>query len=226
MCALALVLIGTVTVLPVGEWLTGRIEAQVRPVPVVAPLDGIVVLGGFVDVELSQHTGKAELNEVAERLTEATVLARQFPSAAVIITDGSPEGQRSGAAVAADLMASMGIARGRIVMEPLARSTWDNAVLSYQLVGPQPSQRYALVTSASHMPRALATFRKAGWPDMIPVPVDYSTPPGAGLWRVGPMQVSEGLRLLDDAAREWMALAYYRWRGITDRLLPTAPAER
>ena len=85
---------------------------------------------------------------------------------------------------------------------------------------------YALVTSASHMPRALATFREAGWPDMIPVPVSYTTPPGAGLWRVGPMQVSEGLRLLDDAAREWMALAYYRWRGITDRLLPTAPAER
>lgn len=225
LCVVGLAAVAIVTVLPVGEWLLGRIEAHVRPVPVVAPLDGIVVLGGFIDAELSERTGKAELNDVAERLTEATVLAHQFQNAAVIITDGAPDGVRSGAAIAADLMAAMGVARDRILVEPRARSTWDNAVFSHDLVGPSPAQRYALVTSASHMPRALATFREAGWPDMIPVPVSYTMLPGAGLLRLGPMRVSEGLRSLDDAAREWMALAYYRWRGITDRLLPTPPAE-
>ncbi len=100
--------------------------------------------------------------------------------------------------------------REQIVTEPRAVSTWDNAVFSAELVRPRPDGRYVVVTSAWHMPRSLAIFRKAGWPELIPYPVDPMS--GADSLR-RPFSVAKGLLLADLAAREWSAIGWYALTG-------------
>lgn len=45
-------------------------------------------------------------------------------------------------------------------MESASRNTFENAVFSARLAGIDTKQRWLLLTSASHMPRAMATFQK------------------------------------------------------------------
>ena len=73
---------------------------------------------------------------------------------------------------------------GRVELEDRARSTRENALLTLPLARPRPGERWLLVTSAMHMPRSIGVFRRAGWPELQPWPVDYRTTGGLDLaWR-------------------------------------------
>ena len=71
-----------------------------------------------------------------------------------------------------------------------------------------------LITSAYHMPRAIGAFRQAGF-DVEAWPVDYRTRGEADLARPFD-KVSEGLRRVDVASREWVGLLAY-WLDGTER---------
>jgi len=75
-----------------------------------------------------------------------------------------------------------------------------------------------LITSAFHMPRAMGAFRKAGL-DLEAWPVDYRTRGPIDLTRPFD-KVSEGLRRVDTASREWVGLLSYWLTGRTDALFP------
>ena len=86
------------------------------------------------------------------------------------------------------------------------------------LVRPEPGQRWLLVTSAIHMPRAVGCFRRAGFP-VEPYPVDWQTGSAADL--LSPFEaVSAGLGLTDMAMREWTGLLIYWLTGRTSALFP------
>ncbi|HET7210116.1 MAG TPA: ElyC/SanA/YdcF family protein, partial [Methyloceanibacter sp.] len=86
-----------------------------------------------------------------------------------------------------------------------------------------PGKRWLLITSAYHMPRAIGAFRKAGF-EVEAWPVDYRTRGRADLTRPFD-KVSEGLRRVDVATREWFGLLAYWLRGRSDALFP-APRPR
>lgn len=67
------------------------------------------------------------------------------------------------------------MAPGRVLYDDQSRTTWENAVNAFTLGQPKPGETWLLVTSASHMPRAIGAFRGAGWPMMLPWPVAYRT---------------------------------------------------
>jgi uncharacterized SAM-binding protein YcdF (DUF218 family) len=69
---------------------------------------------------------------------------------------------------------SLGLDERRAIFEEASRNTYENAVLGAAVPGVDKTQRWLLVTSARHMPRALFTFRAAGW-NATPYPVDYLT---------------------------------------------------
>jgi uncharacterized SAM-binding protein YcdF (DUF218 family) len=85
------------------------------------------------------------------------------------------------------------------------------------MVAPAPVQACVLVTSAMHMPRAMACFRAAGW-DVIPQPADYRVVPGA--WNTGSFRIADNLAVLDAAVHEWLGLVYYRMSGRTGEWFP------
>ena len=206
---------------PLATWLTWPLENRfTRPDPVPARIDGVVVLGGAVDQELTAARGIPALNGAAERMTEAVALARRFPQARIIFTGGSPSplgNALTEADVARQIFTALGLPPERVTYENQARNTHENATLSHRLANPQPGQVWLLVTSASHMPRAMGVFRRAGWP-MLAWPVNYSTGTTHASGYDPPF--SQRLGMAEWAVREYTGLAAYWALGRTDALLP------
>ena len=139
---------------------------------------GVVVLGGALEpayVGLARQ--QPALNDAAERMTASVTLLQQNPHLRLLFTGGEGElfGQGLSEAQRARIFFdSMGVPAQRIVYESASRNTYENAVFSAKLRGIDPAQPWLLLTSASHMPRALATFVKSGW-NVTPYPVDFRT---------------------------------------------------
>ena len=104
--------------------------------------------------------------------------------------------------------ADLGLSPDRLRLEAASRNTAENAAMTRALLTPEAGQRWLLVTSAYHMPRAVAAFCAAGWTGLIPYPVDYRSPGDGAGWRF-----SENADALATALREWIGLAAYRLTG-------------
>lgn len=139
---------------------------------------GVVVLGGSLEpAYVSQDHGQPALNDAAERMTAAVTLLQHHPHLQMLFTGGEGElfaGGSTEADRAKVFFDSMDMPPRRITYESASHTTHENAVLSATLAGVNPAQPWLLLTSASHMPRAMATFKKAGW-NVTPYPVDYRT---------------------------------------------------
>jgi uncharacterized SAM-binding protein YcdF (DUF218 family) len=186
---------------------------------------GFIVLGGAED-RLVENARKAPaLNEAGERIVETVMLARKFPDAKIAFSGGDTDilyPSDSEAVGAKRLLTEMGVAQDRLILEAGARDTYENAVYlkselhSLGLLG--PGKRWVLITSAYHMPRAMASFGQASF-EVEPWPVDYRTRGRADLTRPFD-KVSEGLRRVDVAAREWVGLFAYWFAGRSNSLFP------
>lgn len=187
------------------------------------PPDGIIVLGGSVDTVSTAKWGGIQPQTIdgAERLLLGAELARRYPNARLVFTGGSAavlQDEPMEAWVAEKVFAAAGIPRDRLILEDASRNTQENAAFTWEKVQPKPGERWLLVTSAFHMPRAVGVFRAAGWRDIIPYPVDFRT---TGALRVtGRQPASDGLFLADTGIKEWIGLVAYRFMGYTDALFP------
>lgn len=189
------------------------------PDPMPAQVDGIIVLGGSVQVSISQARGMSVLNHNGDRLVQFAALARQYPTAQLVFTGGGANADNLDEWLWSQrALADLGVDSSRLTIEGRSTSTYENAVFGYEVAAPQPGQAWLLVTSAWHMPRAIGSFRVAGW-EVIPYPVAYLS--GGGVahvqfpWR--PFAVLTSLTII---GREWLALAAYRYLGRTDAFLP------
>ena len=127
---------------------------------------------------MSEARGQTVFDEGGERVTEAVILAKRYPQARVVYTGGqlrrSPGASSTEALRARKLMSQMGIAPERVTIEDKSRNTDENARFTAAIVHPEPSQRWIIVTSAFHMPRAMGVFEKAGF-HPIAYPVAFRT---------------------------------------------------
>ena len=104
-------------------------------------------------------------------------------------------------------------------MEDRSRNTVENAVFTRRLVDPKPGERWLLVTSAWHMPRAMGVFRKAGFA-VEAFPVDWLTEDKTADYVRPYLRAPRGLSIADDGLKEWLGLLVYRLAGYTDALFP------
>jgi uncharacterized SAM-binding protein YcdF (DUF218 family) len=205
---LAILAFAIVGLLPVGEWLIlpleNRFPALAEP---AGEVDGIVVLGGAVDLEVARSRGMTAFHGEAEREITMVELARDYPDARLIYTGASnwpPFVRRHGLAE-------------RVIFEDRARNTYENAVFSKRLASPQPGERWLLVTSAAHMPRSVGIFRQVGWP-VIPYPVDYRTTGEVEILVVP--DVARRWHEFDQAVKAWIGLAAYWLTGRSNAPFP------
>ncbi len=183
------------------------------------PVTGIVILGGAIGVA----RGDVVLTSAAARMTKAVELARLHPQAKIVFTGGaanliSPvtKTESDGASV---LFEGLGLPRERILLEDQSRNTWENALFTKRLVDPKPGERWLLVTSAWHMPRAMGVFRKVGFA-VDAFPVDYLTEEQASEFVRVSGRAPRGLMIADDGFKEWVGLVAYRLTGYSDALFP------
>jgi uncharacterized SAM-binding protein YcdF (DUF218 family) len=218
----SLVLIAIAGLSPLGNALILPLEQRFPPWDAShgAP-DGIVVLGGAISPDVSAARGAVALNEAAERMTVTAELARRYPKARIIFSGGSnalifDDGVEAFFGV--QQLEALGVAHERITAEEQSRNTIENAVFSRLLANPKPGERWLLLTSAYHMPRAIASFRAAGFA-VEAYPVDWRTRGPADA--VKPFaSLGDGLRRTDTAVHEWVGLLLYRLAGKTTELFP------
>jgi uncharacterized SAM-binding protein YcdF (DUF218 family) len=218
----SLVVLAILGLSPVGNALIIPLEQRFPAWdPARGAPDGIIVLGGMITPDVSAARNEVALNEAAERLTVAVELARRYPNARVLFSGGSSAllfSEGNEAEFAGRLLQSFGIAPGRILLEPRARNTVENAAYSKAMAQPKPGERWLLVTSASHMPRSIGVFRQAGFA-VEAVPVDWRTRGSEDVLRPF-ATMGDGLRRTDTAVREWVGLAVYRLTGKSSELFP------
>ncbi|MFT5439018.1 MAG: uncharacterized SAM-binding protein YcdF (DUF218 family) [Alphaproteobacteria bacterium] len=210
-----------IAVLPVGQIMLGPLENRFPATDKVdGQVHGIIVLGGTISQHLTADRGQPALTDGAERLTEFVKLARDYPAAKLIFTGGSGKifGQALKETDTARLFfKNMALDIERVTFESESRNTLENARFSYRLMKPSPRERWILITSASHMPRAMGVFRKAGWKPLA-YPVDFHTLKdyawGPGFDLVG------GLSALSHGLYEWFGLVSYRLLGRTNDIFP------
>ncbi len=211
-------------VLPVGPWLARPLEDRFPQfVADPGPVDGIIVLGGSTNPKLTEFRGQISLNGGVERLLAFADLARAYPEAKLVFSGGSGSlqpGQLREADVAEQVLAKIGGDTARIRFEREARNTFESGRKAKAAAAPDPSERWLLVTSAMHMPRAMGVFRKAGWP-VTAYPVDYNTGGGGGGLR---FNLAGNGTSIQNAVREWIGLVAYKTLGRTDTWFP-APQE-
>ena len=219
----AIVLLAVAAFSPSGNMLLYPLESRFPPWSAAqgAPPDGIVVLGGPIDADLSVAHGMPVITSSPDRIVAAAALAHRYPNARIVFSGGSSSlisNEQREADYAAALFESLGIDKSRLIMDRDSRNTYENAVFSKKLAAPKAGERWLLVTSAFHMPRAIGLFRKVGFA-VEPYPVDWRVGRGADVLAFTQFSL-DGLLRTDVGVREWLGLVAYRLAGRTDTLFP------
>ena len=159
----------------VARPLLGTLEAwHPRPLLVKGEhYDAIVVLaGGLLQPGTLRPT--ADLSSYSRNRTTCGVdLYQQGLAPKLVFTGGSGNPFRETLKDAPEMKRwaeRLGVPQEAMLSEDLSRTTYENAAETKRLLGPAS---ILLVTSASHLPRATALFRKQDF-QVTPVPCDFS----------------------------------------------------
>lgn len=208
------VLFAVLGFLPVGPNLIVYLERQyANTVPPPYDLTGIIVLGGAINGELSEIHQQVSLNDNAERITEMVRLSHIYPQARVVFSGGTgvlKEDSPKESEKVRILLKDMNIDPARFEYESQSRNTYENMTESLAMVRPQAGDKWLLVTSAFHLPRAVGVFEKGGW-NVIPYPAGYLEE-GSYLWHPT-LDVLGNFYKLQVATKEIVGIIAYSLTG-------------
>jgi uncharacterized SAM-binding protein YcdF (DUF218 family) len=218
--ALGFTLIGMLilAVLPIGDLLLAPLEAHYPAAPRLTDVSAIIVLGGAEDVDPSIRWRQPNVTSAGDRYLAALSLAQRFPRADLLFAGGSGRlmgAEVSEASIARTIFRNAGIAVARLHLEEASRNTAENAALLRKLADNKGAGQSVLVTSAAHLPRAMATFCAAGWSRLVAWPTDYRS--GNFKDDIG-WRFARNLADLNLGIDEWVGLFAYRLTGRTHAL--------
>ena len=169
----------------------------------------IVVLGGgHISDPGIPCTGQLSDASMA-RLVEGIRLYRMLPGSKLILSGGSGFDPVPDAGIMADVARAIGVNKRDLILESLSRDTKDEARLIQKIIG---RDRFVLVTSASHMPRAMALFEKRGM-HPIPAPTEYLAKARQKISPAMFFPSADGLEKTERAFHEYLGLAWAKLRG-------------
>ena len=210
---------GSILLTPLPEWSVRVLENRFAVSEPATAVAGIIVLGGSTDNgRVAAARGQPVLNGSVERLTTAMALHRAMPDRPLVVSGFSGSIVPSGlneAEITRLFFEQQGLPLDQVRFEDKSRNTAQNARFTADLVG-SADLPWLLITSASHMPRAVATFRAAGLA-VRPFPVDFRTEPDNLTW---PRMPGSSLGYAGIAIREWLGLLAYYVTGRSDEFLP------
>ena len=149
-----------------ANWLTFRLESQFPSISVemLPESDVVIVLGGVLGQPFPPRIA-ADFGDPADRIMHALRIYRAGKSRLILIAAGNLPWQSAlvpEARLIADLLIELGVPRSALILEPESGTTRENAVNSAAIFRKNGWRNGLLVTSGTHMPRALAAFKKAG----------------------------------------------------------------
>jgi len=156
--------------------LARSLEWRYLPPKEVPSADVMVVLGGGTDANVYPRSG-VEINGAGDRVLYAARIYKEGKAKYILLSGGEITWMNATSSTPADDMAEilefMGVPKETLWLENKSQNTHENAVFSKAILDEKGIKKVLLVTSAMHMPRAVALFQKIGL-EVIPLPVDYS----------------------------------------------------
>jgi uncharacterized SAM-binding protein YcdF (DUF218 family) len=211
--AAAFLLLAAFVTLPLDTLIARPLENWYRRPPLPPRVDGILVLSSSLSPALFADRGVPGDNDSLPRMMAGAELAHRYPNAKLVYSGTTAESADAHAAErrAAELIfRNFGLPPPRVSYEGRSRNTWENLAFTREMVRPKPGETWILVTSAMHMPRAMAIARRLGW-TMLPWPASYAS---TARWRPRPAEFPGGSFLTtDEALHEWIGLIAYRIEG-------------
>jgi uncharacterized SAM-binding protein YcdF (DUF218 family) len=177
LAAIAIFLALLAILLPSNAWfangLVRSLEAQYTPTQ-IPTADAIVVLGGALRSQAAPRPW-IDVTDAGDRPIYGAQLYRQGKAPLVILSGGRIEWKGGGASESSDmaqLIKAMGVPATAILEDPTSLTTRENAVNVQKIMQERGIRKILLVTSALHMPRSMAIFKKIGV-DAIAAPTDF-----------------------------------------------------
>jgi uncharacterized SAM-binding protein YcdF (DUF218 family) len=207
------------------ELVWGLEERASRLTPSPLPrADAVMVLGGGLRPALPPRRG-VEVAEAGDRLLTGVDLLRQGQAPWLVVSGGvvsftAADPAPSEASSAARLAVALGVAKERIVPSGEARNTAEEAAALQRIARQRGWRSVLLVTSATHLPRAAATFRQRTDLTIVPVACDFLLPERRTLGRPTPASVlfsllptADALATTTQVLKEHLGSLAYRLRG-------------
>ncbi len=174
--------------------------------------DVILMLGGGATVDTPNLGGEGHLSGyAANRLLTTAQLAKK--TGLPIIVSGGKVFDSTGteAEIAKRILTDLGVAPERIFAESDSLNTQQNILHSRAIIRQHGYQRVLLVTSAFHMPRAVAECRAAGL-TVTPYPTDYQASRRRKLEFYHVWPSAEALAIVSLSVKEYAGLAALQLR--------------
>jgi uncharacterized SAM-binding protein YcdF (DUF218 family) len=177
----------------------------------ISDIKWVVVLGGGQTPDENLPVTDQLSDASLARLVEGIRIHNKLPESKLILSGGAVFTNMPEARQMLKVAVALGTDSRNIILEEESRDTKDQARLVKYIVG---NDRFVLVTSASHMPRAMALFKKRGM-DPVPAPIGHIVRKSNGM-NPGTFFPSAGnIGKLENAFREYMGLAWAKIRGQT-----------
>jgi uncharacterized SAM-binding protein YcdF (DUF218 family) len=173
------------------------------------PVKFIVVLGaGHISdpkLPITSQIGRESL----VRLVEGIRMYRKYSGVKLILSGGTGFGSTPTADVMAQVAKDLGVDEEDIILESQSKDTKDEAQLMKSLVG---NNHFILVTSASHMPRSIALFKRQGM-NPIPAPTGHLVIRKESLSPSSFFPRSGNLHKAEKSFHEYLGIAWAKLRG-------------
>lgn len=163
-----------------STWLEMGIQNRYPPrsVEELAAADCAIVLGGIMG-QATPPRVRSELSGSVDRILLASRVFRQGKAGKIVVAAGNlpwitatqPEAE-----LIRDLLVEWGVPTEAILLDTESRNSRENAVNARKLMEREGLHSAFLITSANHMPRALAVFHRVGIMAVLPLSTDVAVP--------------------------------------------------
>lgn len=174
----------------------------------LAKAQALVVLGGGIKHDQPEYAADVLNTTSLERVRYAAFLYNEY-ELPILVTGGNPGGGEAEGWVMKRALESLFNVPVRW-LETKSMDTDENARFSWDILSKQGITTIALITHATHMPRAQRAFEQAGF-TVIAAPTGFPDPPVANV--MGFIPQANGLGLSNLALKEWVGRLWYWVRG-------------
>jgi uncharacterized SAM-binding protein YcdF (DUF218 family) len=144
---------------PFSNYLVSGLENQYAKYDYKEKVTYIHILGSGHTTDSLQPISSQISDAGVKRVIEGIIIHNHMPDSKIILTGYEGKTDISTAQMNAKLAKELNVSRSDILINPLPKDTKEEALFTKTVVGAQP---FVLVTSASHMPRAMMLFESLG----------------------------------------------------------------
>jgi len=204
--------------------LARSLEWQYLPTQDQISAPAIVVLGGGTESALSPRSA-VEVNSAGDRMIHAADLYHKGAAPLLVLSGGNVDWmesiENSPAADMRQIILKLGVPDSAIVLQPKSQNTFEDALYSAALLKEKGIKKIILVTSAMHMPRAVALFEKQGL-EVLPSSTDFTITedgwkrtfsPNLEIFIINILPNSSAMGLTTNALKEYIGLVTYQIQG-------------